>query len=195
MGGQRGLVVRGWRAGTAAVLLLAALSACSSGDDGSGEARTERADRVAQKVTPSPADVAESSEPSALTLPAWLPTTLPVPEKASVVAVREQACSVTFMDWGSDAQLEGATLGERAEANGLRADLVSSVSQEDPVVPPVEGDFSEEVDAAPVVSQVVVLRMRGAAATGQDAVDATLTLTSHGAGSVTGEYALVPGTC
>lgn len=108
--------------------------------------------------------------------------------------MRPRACTVTFLDWGTDAQLAAADLDLEARSRGLRTRLVSSVSEVDHRVE--EGSdlgFAEEVAVAPVVTHVVVLRMSRAAAADAPAVDASLILTSRGEGGVTGEYALRDG--
>ena len=195
MSGQRGTLVRGWGAAGAAVLLAGSLSGCWSADAGSQvDGRSARTPVETLKPAASTTDPSAASSP--LTLPDWLPAELPLPDEASVIAVRDVACSVTFMDWGSDALLEGASLSDRADANGLQSRLVSSVSDAEPVVQETsEFGYLEDAPVATVLTHVVVLRMQRTAAAGEPAFDATLTLTSRGDGSVIGEYALADDAC
>lgn len=194
MRGQRGLVVRGWGAAAVALLLTGSLVGCSSDDD-----VRPRAERVAAEKPAAAADLAvvPAAGATGLQLPDWLPSTLPVPEGASLTAVGDPACTVNFLVPTPDAQVEGAAAGSRARANGLQVELVSSVTSAAPVVPPTGGlGFEEEAPVETVVTHIEVLRLK-AAAGGPDGspVDATLTLTSRGDGVVSGEYALADGTC
>src|SRR5690606_25112254 len=159
VGSQRGIVVRGWAAASAVVLLSGSLMACSSAD---AESQVERrAPRPSVDTAASAPTPAAASSP--LTLPHWLPAVLPVPEDASVIAVGVRTCTVTFMDWGTDAQLAGADLSDEADANGLQSRLVSSVSEVDAGLQQaseIGGFLEEEVPVAPVTTHVVVLEMQ-----------------------------------
>lgn len=188
MRGQRDCVASARRAAAALVLLASALTACSSSPEPQAEPWVPRAPAAAEAAAGPDA----ASDPVAL--PGWWSPVLPLPPNASVVAVRKRACTVTFLDWGTDALLAAADLELEAEARGLETHLVSSVSDVDQQTEQVsELDLMDEVVLAPVVTHVVVLRMRRAAVADEPAVDASLVLTSRGDGGVIGEYALGDG--
>lgn len=186
--GQRRGVARAWRAVAAVVLCSGALTACSSSSDEPQAGSTAPGG-------PSEARAAAAAPEGAtdpLTLPDWWFPALPLPENASVVAVRPGACTLTFLDWGSDARVVAADLELEARSRGLETRLVSSVSEVDP---PAEEDldlgFADEVPVAPEVTHVVVLRMSRAAAVDVPAVDASLILRSRGGdAALVGEYSL-----
>ncbi|MBE7324667.1 hypothetical protein IEQ44_08375 [Nocardioides sp. Y6] len=169
----------------AGALVAGGLAACSpSADESQPGAPAARAPAKARAA-------AAPRAASPLKLPDWWSGALPLPDDASVIAVHRRTCTVTFLDWGTDAQLAAADLELEAKSRGLQTRLVSSVSEVDHQVE--EGadlGFAEEVALPPVVTQVVALRMSRAATAEAPAVDASLILTSRGDGGVTGEYAL-----
>lgn len=196
MRGQPRSLVRRSVAAAAALLLSCTLVSCSEDDVSTRQ--------PGRNIEPTPAAANDAAltqvaSTTGLGAPEWMPPSLPVPEGASVTAVGNGACTVNFLVPTPDAQVVGGNVGARARANGLDVELVSSVSQTE-VVPEQDmevGLFEEDAaPVKPVVTHVVVLRLRGAAVRKKTpAVDATLTLTSRGDEFVTGEYAVAAGTC